>query len=74
MTLMNTRAGEDFYEDDEPIGKIVETFEFGTKFKTQRPERGVTRYFDPIQRIAGAHLELPGSGNQGYGYVQARPC
>lgn len=38
-------VAEGFYEDDEPVEDVVAAFERGDKGVTEKPTRGVQKYF-----------------------------
>lgn len=39
-------AGDDFYEDDEPLEDVLRAFQDGEKFVTAQPHQGVTLFFN----------------------------
>jgi hypothetical protein len=59
---MPAMDANDFYEDDEPVEKIVEVFERGEKFLTTPPSLGRTQ-----------HLVIPGLGtSEATAYVSSQ--
>lgn len=68
-------ASNDFYEDDEPVGAIVEAFEHGEKLMTQEPCRGFTSYLDPLcGYLSSAGFLSPGGTTEASGNTSAPAC
>ncbi len=56
------RQGDDFYEEDEAVGEIVEIFEKGEKRLTGAPERGKNGQFhlSPHAAVVAAAVTTEG--------------
>jgi hypothetical protein len=62
--MTDMTSGSDFYEEDEPVEKIIAAFERGEKGVTARP-RGRTVYL-LIGKLSGGHFVPPTTHASGH--------